>query len=161
MINNSGRTKEEKMKQIIFAGFLALALLVAGNFDGAQAGSMHDALDAGIRTSDITIPRTLRSGKSKTVKVRVKNIGDVKWNSGREFTLHSRIYRGPSGSGTQRDELTPTVLLKGDVNTGAYHTFVYEIEAPDYKGEYIIEWSMQRNSRDFGDRARKNIRITE
>jgi hypothetical protein len=146
--------------RIIFTLVALVAVLAFGNFGSTQAESVLQAYDAEIRTSDIKISRTMSSGKTYYVTVRVRNNGDIRW-SGRGFSLSSKIYRGPSGSPTQRDELTPEVDLKSVVETTEYYKFDYKVEAPNYKGQYILEWTMMKNSRPFGDKTRATIKVTE
>jgi hypothetical protein len=148
------------MKSIIFAVLMLIMVATIGDSNVSKAESINSALDAEIRTSDIRIPRTMKSGRKYSVIVKVKNTGDVKW-TGRPFMLTSKIYRGPSGSPTQRDELTPIIDLKSDVNTGAYFSFHYDVEAPNFKGDYILEWTMKKGSSAFGDKTRKTVKVTD
>ena len=152
------------MKRKIVIGFVvfALAFMSLAFMQRAEAVSkayFATTYDAEIRTSNVDIPTRMEAGKKYRVRVTVKNNGTIKWE-GHPFALSSRIYRGPSGSATQRDELTPLVDLKGAVDTNGSHTFEYYVEAPNYAGTYELEWSMMRGSTKFGDKVRRTITVT-
>jgi hypothetical protein len=148
------------MRRIIFTLVALITVFAVLNIEGTKAESKMQSYDAEIRESNIRFPRTMKPGKSYNVSVKVRNNGDVRW-SGREFSLRSRIYRGPSGSPTQRDELTPEIDLTSVVETNEYYTFDYKVVAPNYQGQYILEFHMVRGSRHFGDTTRVTTRVAE
>lgn len=133
-------------------------VLLMGLWGPVQGQRLTD--DAQLRSSDIDIPATIRTGQDYEVRVKVKNVGTTTWQP-RQYFLKIRIVRGPSGSSTQRDELAPYVELKNPVAPGEWHTFHYRIEGPSYVGTYQLEWVMSNGRDEFGDDVREQIRVIQ
>lgn len=131
------------------------AALLAATETNAQSCKM----DADIRPSGITIPAKINPAREYTVRVVVENSGTCSWETGSRIRLSVRIVRGPSGSPTQRDELTPILELKNKVEPGRSITFQYEIEGPYYLGRYTLQWVMTIANKDFGMEAEKTIEV--
>lgn len=117
--------------------------------------------DAEIRASNIRIKTPMKAGTRYDVEVKVKNIGTATWSRSDRIRLTSRIYRGPSGAPTQRDELTPDAEVGDDIAPNTTVDVEYRVEAPDYVGSYTIEWTMMKGSTKFGDRVQKTIKVVE
>ena len=135
---------------------LMLALLAL--LTPAVSQTLRD--DAQMRSSDVDIPNVIQVGRTYRVRVGVKNSGTTTWQA-RKYFLRVKIVRGPSGSPTQREQLTPYLELKNPVAPGESHTFLYEIEGPPYLGEYRLEWVMSNGRDDFGDSVIRAIRVVE
>lgn len=129
-----------------------LALFVSG------IPALAKSLDAEMRHSDVRIPTTMKVGQKYDVTIKVKNSGDVRWQ-GRRFAMKSKILRSPSGAPAQRDELTPDIELTDVINTGATWSCHFKVEAPDWTGEYTLEYSMADGNTLFGDRVDVRINV--
>lgn len=126
-----------------------------------SASSQACNMDSTISPGRVRIPAKINPGKKYSVAVTVTNSGTCTWETSGRIRLSIKIVRGPSGSGTQRDELTPIVELKYKVPPSRSHTFHYDIEGPNYLGRYTIEWILVTQNRPFGNEVRKTIEVVQ
>lgn len=148
-------------KYLIYGLFSMFVALGCGTLGTDRALAQNPILDAQIRSGDVHVPNTITTTeRPRTVYVEVKNNGTVTWQA-RKCYLKVFIYRGPSGSPVQRDELAPYLELSATIKPGETHRFEYKIEGTPYAGEYQIDYQMAEVSarRVFGDRIRKNLTV--
>lgn len=115
-------------------------------------------LDAQFSRSSIKIPSTMKAGQSYDVTIKVKNVGDIKWQ-GRNIRMKSKIKRGPSGAPTQREELTPEVNLSATVNTGQTWDCRFKVQASKWTGRYTLQYSMADGRNEFGDKVDMDVEV--
>ncbi len=147
------------MKKVLNKGQLLIFAvgLIFSIFGAAHAQTCE--MDATISPSGIRIPTKIIPAKEYDVDVTVKNSGTCTWGRSSKIRLSIKIVRGPSGSAAQRDELTPIVELKDQVEPGESQRFNYEIEGPYYLGSYTLEWIMVVNNKPFGNEVKKVIEV--
>lgn len=145
-----------KLKIFFFLNLLFVTCMQAN----AQVKSQQECVfDARFSASNVDMPSEMYPDQKDDVSVSVENTGTCIWK-GNEVELRVSIYRGPSGSKVQRDELVPSSPLYAP--TTGYresYRFMYKIEAPYYLGEYIIEYQMLFKGQEFGPSIKKTIKI--
>ena len=116
--------------------------------------------DAELTKSNIRMPSEMVANRKYDIVVKVRNNGDVKWNSGSENQLLTTVHRTPSGSSGHWDkDFLPTVNLSRPVNTGDKYEFHYKITAPNVTGTYELDMSMANGKDRFGDIVRLTIKV--
>jgi hypothetical protein len=142
------------------AFFLSCFLTGVWVISSAQKGC---ELNSNLTPGNIGLPSQLKTDEKKTVVVHVENNGTCVWKKP-DVTLKIIIYRGPSGSAVQREELVPIEPVYADetsIAPGKWTYFRYEIEGPSYAGDYTLHFTLQHKGKPFGDLERKNIKIVK
>jgi len=115
-------------------------------------------LDADFSRSNIRIPSSMKSGQSYDVTIKVKNVGDIKWQA-RDIKMKCTVKRGPSGAPTPKEEFTPEVDLSTAVNTGQTWDCRFKVRAPKWTGRYTLQYSMADGRNEFGDKVDMDVEV--
>jgi hypothetical protein len=138
--------------------FLSIVILF---FSIANTGNSQ-CMQSKIASSDVRLPDEIHSGKKLQVYVTAYNIGDCDWMNG-EVAMRVTIVRGPSGSAVEREELTTQGDIKMDRtevdSKSGYGKFYYDIEGPDYAGEYILQFQLVHKGKPFGAKVQQDITV--
>ncbi len=141
--------------KFFITGFYIFLFSVMAN---AQIKSQQECVfDAKITNVDLL--DNMYPDQKDAVYITVENMGTCIWK-GNEVELRVTIYKGPSGSKIQRDELVPSSPLYAPT-TGYRETckFAYNVEAPYYLGAYTMEYQMMYKGQKFGPSVKEIITV--
>ena len=119
------------------------------------ARSFNDISDYGFSVLYCDFPDYMYPGEHKTVRVIVRNEGDLMWSENDLFRFGQKEYlQGETLFGTGRytiDNTANEVDIYGGVCRGRPVTFEFELTAPQTEGTYVTHWGMvQENVTWFG-----------
>lgn len=147
--------KSQKSKTILMA--IGLAFLLSISVSSADAS----VLDAKFLTMRLT-PNPISANQKGKAFFQVQNTGTSTWDA-TTCRLKVVIFRGPSGSMTERDDLVPEpsrLRLTAITKPGEKAEFAYDFTGPDWAGDYVLKVTMAKGNAEFGDAETVNLRVT-
>ncbi len=136
---------------------IGLAFLLSISVSSADAS----VLDAKFLTMRLT-PNPISANQKGKAFFQVQNTGTSTWDA-TTCRLKVVIFRGPSGSMTERDDLVPEpsrLRLTAITKPGEKAEFAYDFTGPDWAGDYVLKVTMAKGNAEFGDAETVNLRVT-
>jgi hypothetical protein len=142
---------------------LIAVLLIAAATSSAQTITVEKickcTFDGDITSVHHNSSKIIMEGKYQT-DVKITNTGTCTWEV-KDVELRLKIVRCPSGSACQRDEFFPK---KWDMNEkhvlpGYSEYFVFDWEAPQYNGKFVLSYQLYYDGKPFGDAITSTIEI--
>lgn len=111
-------------------------------------------IDNGATFIDQVVPSNMVAGERYPVSVKVRNTGQVAWQSGQIVLRAQNPIDNATWSSTGKVDLSTTVA------PGADYTFAFDVVAPTKAGTYDFQWRVENDKKEGLSSVTPNVAVT-